>query len=107
MSAEGDLFDIEARLKEIDGGYFLVRNRRLGRYEVHHAGQRGSSLAVVVPYARLDERTVRLVRRTRAERAEELMRETERENERLARAERADAVRRAAAASEAILGRGE
>ena len=75
-----DLYDIAKRLKEIDREYFTVYNFRLKRYEVHHKGQK-QTFCLAVPYEILDERTIRLVRRTRAERAIELMKEMQRENE--------------------------
>ena len=82
---ENDLFGIAARLREIDDGYFVVYDRAKHCYEVHNRLQRGDTFALRVPYPSLDARTVTLVRRTRAERAAELVRETERENERLSR----------------------
>ena len=95
-----DLFDIAARLKSIDDGYFVVYNFRLHRYEVHHSRQRGSTFALSVPYPCLDVRTETLVRRTRAENAKRLMEETERENARIARLESEKALHRAQAAIE-------
>ncbi len=74
-----DLYDISKRLREIDRGYFAVYNSLKSRFEVHHRGQR-NTFCLALPYETLDERTLRLVRRTRAERAEECMRELEREN---------------------------
>lgn len=78
-----DLYDIADRLKEIDKDYFVFFSYRDRRYEVHNRAQRGGTLALTVPYPRLDERTVRLVRRSRAERADEFIAETERENAKL------------------------
>lgn len=78
-----DLFDIAARIKEIDAGYFIVRDYRSGKFQVHHNDQRGNTLTLVLPYDRLDCRTLNLVRRTRSERKKQLLEEMERENERL------------------------
>ena len=78
----GDLFDVGKRLAEIDSGYFLLRRR--GRFEVHHRRER-PTLCLVVPYDSLDARTVDLVRKTRAERAEQIFSEIERHNESLRR----------------------
>lgn len=79
---EHDLFGIAARLRAIDDGYFVVYDRRKCAFEVHNSRQRGSTLALSVPYPRLDARTVTLVRKTRAENAKRLFEEMERENER-------------------------
>lgn len=80
---ESDLFDIAKRVKEIDDGYFIVRDYRTGKFQLHHRGQRGSSLALILPFDRLDCRTLTYVRRTRAERKRQLLEEMERDNERL------------------------
>lgn len=100
---DSDLFGIADRLKSIDDGYFIVYDRRKGAYEVHHARQRGDTFALTVPYPCLDERTVKLVRRTRCERAESLMREIEKENERRARLQAKGQIEQAAANIDAAL----
>lgn len=94
---ENDLFGIAARLREIDDGYFVVYDRAKHCFEVHNRLQRGDTFALRVPYPSLDARTVTLVRRTRAERADELLRETERENERLEKRMEREALERVAA----------
>lgn len=98
-----DLFDITDRIKEIDPDYFIFYSYRYRRYEVHNSAQRGGTLALVLPYDRLDERALRLVRRTRRERAEELLAETERQNERARRGEVYRAVKNAERATERAL----
>ena len=75
---ENDLFGIADRLRSIDAGYFIMRTD--SGFEVHNGFQRGSTLALKVPYDELDERTVRLVRATRRERAEAMLREMEAHN---------------------------
>ena len=80
---EGDLYNISGRLKEIDPAYFVVRNLAAGRFELHVKNQRGGTLALVLPYGALDERTVRLARKTRCERAADLLREADEHNRRL------------------------
>lgn len=90
-----DLYFIASRIKEIDASYRIVRNRKSGRLEVHSLAQIGSSYALTLPYDRLDERTLRYVRRTGRERAEALRREMDEENAKTAKAARqacADAV---------------
>lgn len=75
---ENDLFGIADRLRAIDEGYFVLRTD--DGFEVHNSLQRGSTFALKVPYPELDERTVRLVRKTRRERFAALLAETERQN---------------------------
>ncbi len=74
-----DLFDIAWRLKAIDTSYELFYNPKKNRFEVWN--DRG--LQVVVPYTKLDERAIIHVRKTRVERADQLLRQIERENESL------------------------
>lgn len=75
-----DLFDVAKRLRQIDANYRLYFNQLLGRFEVHNHAQRGNSLAVVVPYDKLDARTITLVRKTRVENAKRLLAEMEKAN---------------------------
>ena len=70
-----DLYDIAKRLREIDPDYRVWYSYRRHKYEIHNVGQRGGTYALTVPYGELDERTLRLVRRTRAENAAEFIRE--------------------------------
>ena len=77
-----DLFDVAHRLREIDGRYVLYRNLRLNRFEIHANG----ALQIVVPFKELDARTVEFARSTRLEYADKLVRQMDRDNERLERA---------------------
>ncbi len=81
MRIDEDLFDIAHRLREIDGRYVLYRNRKANRFEIHANG----ALQIVVPFARLDARTLDLARSTRLEYADRLMRRIDSDNERLRR----------------------
>ena len=76
-----DLFDVASRLKEIDVGYQIYYNKQLGRFEVHNRFQHGNTLSVVVPFDRLDARTVELVQKTRVENIKTLLAEMEKANE--------------------------
>lgn len=60
-----DVFFIASRLKETDPSYFVVYNLLKSRYEVHSKEQRGNTLCFVVPYDRLDARTLEYAKRTR------------------------------------------
>ncbi len=96
---EDDLFGICGRLKSIDDGYFVFRNYKTGRFEVHNRKD-ASTLCLVLPYDELDERTVRRVLATRVERAAEAVAQMERDNARLS------AARVAAATEKAVCGAG-
>lgn len=83
LRIEEDLFDITRRLKEIDPRYEVYRNPKLNRFEVHANG----ALQIAVPFERLDARTVELVRSTRLEYAENMIRDMDRQNARLKESE--------------------
>ncbi|MDE6201653.1 MAG: hypothetical protein K2M47_07270 [Clostridiales bacterium] len=92
---DDDLFGVCRRLKSIDDGYFVFLNYKTGKFELHNKKD-ARTLCLVLPYDRLDERTVRHVLYTRAERAREIVERMERENARL------DAERRKAALNKAL-----
>ena len=95
---EDDLFGISRRLKSIDDGYFVFLNYKTGKFEVHNKKDT-PSLCLVLPYDRLDERTVRHVLYTRAERVAEIVKRMDEQNARLEREQRERAVSRIAAES--------
>lgn len=95
---EDDLFGVAARLKSIDDGYFVFLNYKTGRFEVHNSQNGASTLCLVLPYPTLDERTVRKVRYTRAERIRSVLESMERDNARRAAEQRARALGKIAAA---------
>lgn len=76
------LYIIE-RLKEIDPNYFVVYNFDKSVYEVHNKGQSGSTYALTLPYNCLDERAIDLVRFSRRERSEEIIKQIDNQNEQL------------------------
>ena len=82
MEIKNDVFGIGKRLREIDADYFVVYNGGLRRYEVHHRRQR-DTLALVVPYASLDARTVALALKTRRENIDRLIKEMDAANQKL------------------------
>ena len=87
---DGDMLGVCDRLKAIDDGYFVFLNYKTGKFEVHNRNDYPNTLCLVLPYDTLDERTVRKVRYTRAERVKELIAKLDAENERMHR----DAVAR-------------
>lgn len=100
---DGDLYGIAERLKEIDDSYFVLRDRKSGRLELHSSAQRGSSYALTFARKTLDERDIRQVLATRRERAKELLAETERENAALERELIRSACKRAELETERLL----
>ena len=95
---DDDLFGISRRLKSIDDGYFVFLNYKTGKFEVHNKKDT-PSLCLVLPYDRLDERTVRHVLYTRAERIAEIVKRMDEQNARLEQKKRDVAVSHIAAAS--------
>lgn len=79
-----DLLGICNRLKSVDDGYFVFFNYKTEKFEVHH-GRQGNTLCLVLPYDRLDERTIRHVLYTRAERAAQIAADIDRQNEKAQR----------------------
>lgn len=80
MIVSEDLFDICKRVKEIDEDYFVVFNERLERYEIHNKKQQCNTLAIVVPYDRLDKRVLDKLNETKIERKEEIYSMLENQN---------------------------
>lgn len=83
-----DLYDIADRLKEIDERYELYFNRAFKRFEVFANG----ALQIAAPFDRLDGRLLELVRSTRLEYAERLLKDIDESNRRL----ESEATRRSA-----------
>lgn len=79
---KNDLFSIARRIKEIDRNYRIAFNTLTDKFEVHNVRQ-PDTLCLVLPYDRLDARTIQLVRKTRVSRADELIEEMERSNQQL------------------------
>ena len=99
---ENDTFDVASRLKAIDSTYFLVFNLQKRRFEVHSREQRGSSLCVVLPFDRLDERTLSHVRKTRSEARKQFLAEMEQENAKIEKAKLEKVAKKAEKETERI-----
>lgn len=85
------VYDIEMRIREIDDDYRIFYNKEKNRIEVHNLKNKKDSLVLVSPYNEVDARLYKLVRRTRVERAGDIFKEIEEENERLEK-KRAEAL---------------
>ncbi|MBD5131952.1 MAG: hypothetical protein HDT28_05105 [Clostridiales bacterium] len=94
---EDDLFGVCRRLKSIDDGYYVFRNYKTGKFEVHNSKDK-NTLCLVLPYDTLDERTVRHVLYTRADRLEQNLKIMDEQNRKAEERERKNAIVRALAA---------
>lgn len=74
-----DLLGISRRIRAIDDNYFVFLNYATGKFEVHDRSAYGNTLCLVLPYDRLDERAVRRVRYTRADRVASIVADIERQ----------------------------
>ena len=78
-----DSLFVAERLKEIDESYYLVFNTLKNKYEVHSFAQVGCSYCLTCPYEGLDERLLELTKKTRRENLNYLLKEIDKENEKL------------------------
>lgn len=83
IKIEHDPLFIAQRLKEIDPTYYIVYNIEKHQYEVHSTDQLGSSYCFSVKYPSLDERTIDYARKTRADKADALIKALDKENEKI------------------------
>lgn len=79
---KSDLFNITKRIKQIDKKYFIVFNKKTKKFEVHYK-RNSSTLELVLPFDRLDKRTLDFVLKTKMENKQKLIEEMERNNQKL------------------------
>ena len=79
-----DVYDIASRLRELDPAYEVYFDTDLQKFTVWAFGLRQA----ILPYDELDIRSLEFVWSTRRENAEKLIREIDRDNERIEREER-------------------
>lgn len=77
-----DLFDIVKRLKAIDEKYFILFNKQTNKFEVHYS-RNHDTLEIVLPYSKLDKRTVDLVLKTKIENRKKLIEQMELNNQKI------------------------
>ncbi len=80
---QSDTYFICERLKEIDNSYFIIFNFNKNKFEIHSTEQKGDTYCLTIPYNVLDERTLDLVKKTRAINVDKLIEEIDQENEKL------------------------
>ena len=79
IAVTGDVLNITGRLKEIDPDYFVMFNRKTQKFEVHAAGQEGTTLGCELPYEQLDARAIEHVREHHSSRMAAIMAEIDRQ----------------------------
>lgn len=80
---KNDLYDIAARLMEIDSRYRVFYNKVKSRYEVHKQQYGRTEFAFVVPYDTLDARAVEYALITKPENIDKLAKQIDAHNERI------------------------
>ena len=75
-----DMFNISKRIKNIDRNYYVIFNISKQKFEVHNSSQIGSSYCLTIPYDKLDERTLKLVLKTKSANIEEILEKIENDN---------------------------
>lgn len=78
-----DLYDIAGRIREIDDGYFILFNRKSGKYEVHHVDSYPRTYQFLVPFPELDARTLEHCKRTLVQNSERLLAEMDKRNQKI------------------------
>lgn len=78
-----NVYYIPERLKELDPGYFVIRNHKKQTFEVHHRDQPYTTYCLTVPYEELDVRTVELVQKTSRKNLDRLISEMDNHNQKL------------------------
>lgn len=82
VEIKDDVLDIVARIKAIDNKYKVYRNRKKHRFEVYKTYGLNEKLEVVWT-DKMDERMLRKVYMTRKENVEKLLKQMEKDNEKL------------------------
>ncbi|MDD4110357.1 MAG: hypothetical protein PHS54_02260 [Clostridia bacterium] len=83
IEIQNDIYFINSRLKEIDEKYQIYFNTKRNVFEVHNKGQIGDSYCLTIPYSLLDQRTIDLINKTKIENKEKILKEIEKNNEKI------------------------
>ena len=67
-----DLFDIVKKIKSIDSNYRVFRNVKLNRFEIYYLCGLNLNLELVVPYDKLDYRTINKLNKSKVQNADEI-----------------------------------
>lgn len=64
IKIDTNVYMIPERLKEIDNGYFVMRDLDNMRFEVHNSNNLSDTFCFVVPFDELDDRTIEHCKKT-------------------------------------------
>ena len=78
-----DVFNISKRIKDIDKNYYVVYNTSKQKFEIHNSKQYGTSYCLTIPFNKLDERTLKYVRRTQSANIDEILDQIENDNKKI------------------------
>lgn len=70
-----DLFNIVQRVKQINNKYRVFRNKKKKRFELYYQNGLNLEFELVLPYEKLDYRTIDLVLKSRVENADKIFKE--------------------------------
>jgi hypothetical protein len=90
-----NVYDIPVRLKEVNGDFFIMFNTRNQKFEVHDKSQPFTTLACVLPFDELDQRSIAYVRERYHVDVQDLAAEIERYNDDLDRRQQAELIDKA------------
>lgn len=76
-------YNIPQRLKQIDKGYFVVRNHSTRQFEIHHKDQPFNTFCLSIPWKELDERTLQMVKETSIEYIDNITAQMDKKNEQI------------------------
>lgn len=70
-----DLFNIVQRVKQINNKYRVFRNKKKKRFELYYQNGLNLEFELVIPYEKLDYRTIDLILKSRVENADKIFKE--------------------------------
>lgn len=75
-----DLYGIVKKIKQINSNYRVFRNVLKHKFEIYYQNGINLDLELVVPYSRLDYRTINFLNQTKVENADKIFKEIESHN---------------------------
>lgn len=78
-----DVYNISKRVKSIDRDYYVVYDTSKQQFEIHNLSQVGSTYCLTIPHKQLDERVLKLVRKTQSANIDEILEQLENDNKHL------------------------
>lgn len=64
FEVKSNVYDIPDRVKEIDPSFFIVRNAKMQRFELHSTENKdGTTFCLVIPFKELDSRAIDHIRK--------------------------------------------